>query len=176
MTAALPHLKRLLALLLFSVLATRLAFAQESAPSGTGLDLIPAAPGQQINPDAELPLIPDIPESVRKPAREVTQRPNSKTAAADDALQERIRMRAAKTKALRDPAVQAEWEKAQAAPTDYEKREGLKSYYRALYSRMLRIDGSLKAPIEESKKRALARLEQTRIAPTVPPEAARASR
>ena len=57
-------------------------------------------------------------------------------------------MREAKTKAQRDPAVQAEWDRAIEARTDYEKREALKSYYKMLYGRIAKIDPTLKKPIE----------------------------
>jgi hypothetical protein len=83
-------------------------------------------------------------------------------------LQQRIRFRQAKTRASNDPAVQAEWARANAARTDFEKRDALKAYYKALFNRMRRIDGSLRARIAETEQRAMKRLTQTRIDPTEP--------
>ena len=81
---------------------------------------------------------------------------------------ERIRYRQARTKAERDAQVQAHWEEAAQARTDLEKREALKRYYESLYTRMTRLDGSIKQLIVRRKAVALRRLEQTRIDPTLP--------
>ena len=85
-----------------------------------------------------------------------------------DELQQRVRFREVKTRALKDPAVQSEWDRAQTVRTDYEKREALKSYYTRLYTRMAKIDRSLKKRIAEEQGRSLARLTQTRVDPTEP--------
>jgi len=147
------------------------------APAATGekLELIPAQPpsSQIAVPPAPLPLIPEQPEAARKSKSttkktEVRTDRKSSTEAAVDELQQRVKFRQAKTRALYDPAVQAEWERASAARTDFEKREALKAYYRALFNRMRRIDSSLKPRIAETEQRALHRLTQTRIDPTEP--------
>ena len=70
---------------------------------------------------------------------------------------------------LGDTAVQAEWDRAEAMKTDYEKREVLKSYYRLLYGRMAKIDPSLKTLIDAQLQQSLGRLAQTKVAPTQPP-------
>ena len=143
---------------------------EPSAPEGDRLELIPTKPAQIMPPPAGLPLIP---ESPMPPARSRPESPirkrDSVTADAEDAVKQRIRLREAKTKAQRDPAIQAEWDRAESLRTDYEKREAMKSYYRILYGRMTKLDPSLKAPIDALLQQSLARLDQTKIAPTQPP-------
>ena len=94
---------------------------------------------------------------------------DASTADAEDLVRQRIRMREAKTKAQREPAVQAEWDRAAAMKTDYEKREVLKGYYRLLYGRMAKIDPTLKTSADQQLQESLGRLEQNHIAPTQPP-------
>jgi hypothetical protein len=157
------------------------AHAQQQAPPAASekLELIPAQPSSSqtttVTP-APLPLIPEHPEPATK-SKETTAKKKtdakgaerkSSTEAAVDELDQRIKFRRAKTRALYDPAVQAEWNRANAARTDYEKREAMKAYYRALFNRMRRIDGSLKPRIAATEQRALHRLTQTRIDPTEP--------
>lgn len=146
--------------------------AQQPATSEK-LELIPSQPsrGQTTVTPAPLPLIPETPELTKKPkstTTEVKKERRSSTEAAADALQQRIRFRQAKTRASNDPAVQAEWARANAARTDFEKRDALKAYYKALFNRMRRVDGSLRARIAETEQRAMKRLTQTRIDPTEP--------
>jgi hypothetical protein len=81
---------------------------------------------------------------------------------------ERIRFREAKTKALRDAQVQAQWERSVKAKTDYEKRAALTNYYKLLYARIAKLDNTIQKLIEERQRFSLRRLEQTRIDPTVP--------
>jgi hypothetical protein len=64
--------------------------------------------------------------------------------------------------------VQAEWDSAAKAKTDYDKREALKRYYKLLYGRILKIDSSVKKTSDLRQQAALRRLEQTRIDPTEP--------
>ena len=144
-------------------------------PADQRLELLPSAPAPLLPVPARpetLPLIPDAPASAEKPAGRAITEPRvekrSKTEAAADEVQQRVRFREVKTRALKDPAVQTEWERAHAMRTDYEKREALKSYFNRLYGRMRKIDGSLKKRIAEEQQRSLARLSQTRIDPTEP--------
>jgi hypothetical protein len=139
------------------------------------LELMPSKPAQIIPPPADLPLIPEIPIPQDRPPRQpsvpspIKPKKDSATAAAEDELKQRIRLREARTKALRDPAVQAEWARAQEVKTDYERREALRSYYKMLYGRMVKLDSSLKAPADKLLKQSLATLDQDHIAPTQPP-------
>ncbi len=144
------------------------------------LELMPSKPAQLLPPPIDLPLIPEVPLPQERPRTRSVESPiktrDSATAAAADEVKQRIRLREAKTKALRDPAVMAEWTRSTEVNTDYEKREVLKSYYRLLSARMTRIDPSLKAPVALQLQDSLARLDQNRIAPTQPPATAAGSR
>lgn len=149
---------------------------EPSAPEGDRLELMPSKPAQIMPPPAGLPLIPEIPMPLeRPPTRSSTESPirkrDSATADAEDAVKQRIRLREVKTKAQRDPAIQAEWDRAEAMKTDYEKREAMKSYYRLLYGRMTKLDATLKPSIDALLQQSLARLDQNKIAPTQPPTA-----
>jgi hypothetical protein len=140
---------------------------------------MPSKPAQLIPPPADLPLIPEVPlPSERPPRPPAAQSPiktkgtSSATAQAEDELKQRIRLREARTKALRDPAVQAEWTRANEVKTDYERREALRNYYKLLYGRMVKLDSSLKSPVDKLLKQSLSTLDQDHIAPTQPPASA----
>src|SRR5205807_2995709 len=90
---------------------------------------------------------PPLPEPSVPIDRTETKAKKSKTSEAADALRERIHFREIKTRALNDERVQAEFDHARAAKTDSERREALRQFYAALYSRMLKLDASLKAQI-----------------------------
>ena len=90
------------------------------------------------------------------------------TVATEAELAERIRFREAKTKALRDPAVQLHWKRSTQAETDFEKREALKSYYNVLFARIGKIDGTLTKLVALRQATALRALTQSRIDPTEP--------
>jgi hypothetical protein len=92
----------------------------------------------------------------------------SRTDIAEDAMQLHIKLRAAKTKALQDPAILAEFAKAKSTKTDYERREALKRYYVLLYARMIQIDPSITGGIVARQGLSLSRLYQLRLNPTVP--------
>ena len=147
------------------------------------LELMPTKPAQLLPPPSGLSLIPEMPLPPDKSRPRTVESPIKKrdsTADAEDLVRQRIRMREARTKAQREPAVQAEWDRAVTMRTDYEKREVLKGYYRLLYGRMAKIDPTLKTPIDQQLQESLLRLEQSHIAPTQPPptaaEGARAKR
>ena len=146
------------------------------------LDLMPAQDTTTPLPVTTEPaLIPETPDSTTKPggsaieepkkkeAKESKEKPN-KTEAAADEMATRVRFRQAKTRALKDPAVQAEWAKSERAHTDFEKRAALKRYYTLLYARMQSIDGSLKKEIATHQTFSIRRLEQTRVEATEAPE------
>src|SRR5688500_15229215 len=90
--------------------------AQEGTTSEK-LELIPSqpSPAQTTVTPAPLPLIPEQPELSKRPkssTTEIKKERKSSTEAASDALQQRIRFRQAKTRAGNDPAVRAEWDRA----------------------------------------------------------------
>jgi hypothetical protein len=125
----------------------------------------------------DLQLIPETPAPIEKPKGSAIEQPGgdkaekvkpNKTQVAADDVADRIRLRSAKTKALRDPKVQAEWESAEKARTDLERREALKRYYTLLYDRIDRIDATLKKLTALRRISATRRLEQTKIDPTEP--------
>ena len=195
-------MKRLPALFAASLLAASPLFAEDKAPAPAPaasaeaapdpslpplapsekdkdrLELMPSKPAQLIPPPADLPLIPEIPIPQDRPPRNpgvespIKTKRSSATAAAEDELKQRIRLREARTKALRDPAVQAEFARANEVKTDYERREALRNYYKLLYGRMVKLDSSLKSPVDKLLKQALNTLDQDHIAPTQQPATA----
>lgn len=122
----------------------------DSAAAGTDT-LAPAVP--------DLMLIPNLPEMIDKPARGAARI----LPIGPDPVKERIRYREAKTRALKDPAVQQEQERAENAATDSEKREALKNYYKLLHARMLKIDGSLGPQITAKEAQVTASFSQKRF-------------
>ena len=137
------------------------------------LELMPSKPAQLLPPPAGLSLSPDIPLPPEKTRPRTTVESPIKrrdaTADAEDLVKQRIRLREAKTKAQRDPAIMAEWDRAAGMKTDYEKREVLRGYYKLLYGRMAKLDPTLKAATDKQLQESLGQLEQNKIAPTQPP-------
>jgi hypothetical protein len=178
-------MKRSLCLFFASFLAAPLLFAQGNgdvnSPTaqfpGQRPDPIPAPPAPPTPPSSEgIPLIPEIPQAppVKSAPQAAGQKKNNKPAGpsrtdiAEDAMQLHIKLRAAKTKALEDPVIQAELAKAALAKTDYDRREVYKRYYILLYARMLQIDPSIAAGIAARQGSSLYGCYQYHIRPTVP--------
>jgi hypothetical protein len=162
-------MKRSLALSFASFLAAPLLFAQ-----GNGVENpAPALPAPSADTQG-IPLIPQPPQAPpvnTTPAQDAAQTKKagpSRTDAAEDAMQMHIKLRAAKTKALEDPAVQAELAKVGSTKTDYDRREAYKRYYVLLYARMLQIDPSIAAGITPRQTASFSRNYQYRVIPTVP--------
>ncbi len=164
------------ALFFVSLLAAPTLFAEAPAEPASVFGLAPSAQPSQTAPSPASLMPEELPPLDKSPLGKKEKTRPDKTAVAEDALKQKIKMREVKTKALRDPAVQAEWEKARVAKTDYEKRQIMTNYYKLLYGRMEQIDGSLKTEIETLRDTYISDVTQRRIAPTVPPETARASR
>lgn len=135
-----------------------------------------AKPTQVAPPGADLFPPPvglgPVPPTMRATPDAIPGEKKSKTQIAEDAVRQRIQLRLAKNKALGDPAIQAEWNTALRANTDYEKREALKRYYTLLYSRVRKIDGTLAKVADDAKSLAMRRLTQSRVDPTQPLDAA----
>jgi hypothetical protein len=172
-------MKRSLTLLLAPFAATSMLLAQ-SSPSGPlpssapptekPLSLMPSQPNTPINTE-EIPLIPPapiLPGDAELKKKKAPKPGPSRTDAAEDALQMHIKLRAAKTKALEDPVVQAELEKAPLAKTDYDQREAYKRYYILLYSRMVKIDPTIAGGVSGRQGTSCFRQYQWRVTPTVP--------
>jgi hypothetical protein len=180
-------MKAVHATLALSIVLSTSVFAQETAPApAPAPEPVAADPALKLSlpgspPSApandNLGLIPETPEPVTKPkgtaipeskvSRKATDSP-ARTSASEDEMAARIRLRQLKTRILREPKTQALLEKARTAPTDYEKRETMKEYYTFLYSRIDKLDGSLKKRTKVLKNQAIHRLSQTKIDPTDP--------
>lgn len=181
-------MKAVHATLALSIILSTSIFAQESAPASEpapapataadpalklNLPNVPqSAPGNE-----NLGLIPETPEPVTKPKGRAIPEPRpsrkasdtpARTSAAEDEMASRIRLRQLKTRVLREPKVHELYEKAQAAPTDYEKRETLKAFYTLLYARIAKLDRSLEKRTTTLCKQSIHRLTQTKIDPTDP--------
>jgi len=160
-------------ILLAAAAPLRLAAQAPASPFG----LTPSQPDSLL-PEGQggLPLIPDgMPPLDVSPLGKGKKEKKSATAAADDALRDRIKLRVAKTKAQSDPALQAIWDSSFKARTDFEQREIMNNYYTQLCARIAKIDKTLpKETIDSLKSGYLSSYDQTRIAPTVRADAARA--
>ena len=122
--------------------------------------LLAAQVSAQELPGESLGLIPEAPKNTAKPKAEPAEsKKKSSTEKESDDLVARIRYREAKTRALQDPAVQQEWDRAQAAKTEPEKRETMKSYYKLLCDRMVKIDSTVKPRVEVLRKSLVWRLD-----------------
>ena len=165
-------MKTLHVLFLLPLAAAPALWAQAAPEPSSPFRLTPSAPPPS---SSDVSLMPEgLPPLDKSPLSDKS--PKDKTAAAEDTLRQRVKLREAKTKAMHNPAIQAEWDKSLVAKTDYEKREILKNYYKLLSAQMVKIDGSIKTEIEVFRDSRLSDLTQTRIAPTVPPQAPRAGR
>ena len=97
------------------------------------------------------------------------------TAENEQDIADRVKFREAKTKALRDPQVQAELANIQAAKNDVDQRAAWKRYYTLLYAKILKIDGSLKKLVAERLKNSLKSLDQSKVRPEDYPQQASAA-
>lgn len=122
----------------------------------------PAPVGEQPS------LMPDeMPQGLVPPV--VRRDKKTKTEEVEEEYVRRVRFRQAQTRAVADPAVQAEWEIAKVAKTDYEKREAMKRYYKLLFARVRKLDGTVKEEADRREAAAISRLEQHRVAATEEP-------
>ncbi len=160
--------------ILFALALAPALLAQQPTPETAGRLRVAPAPAERAAPapppavEPEVTLIPEqVPQNL-KPAPAPKSEPKSKTAESAEDLIERIHFREARIKALRDPQVQAEWDQAVKAKTDYAKREALKRYYKLLHGRILKIDSSVKKVSDLREQASLRRLLQNRIDPTEP--------
>ena len=166
-------MKRIFILPVLFIAAVSVSSAQEAAPSNPGrLQVAPARPAAMPAPvpaaEPEVTLIPEqVPQNPKKPA-DMKADAKSKTEINAEELLERIHFREAQVKALRDPQVQAEWERSEKAKTDLDRREALKRYYKLLHERIVKIDRTVKKTSDTRQAAALHRLDQTRIDPTEP--------
>jgi len=171
-------MKSPLALLFASFLAAPLVHAQGVEPANSALaqNAAPASSGT-----GGIPLMPPTPPADSPPREAGSPPPGagpkkghnkkdgpSKTDAAEDAMVLHIKMRVAKTKALEDPIIQAEYAKAELAKSDYDQREAYKRYYVLLYARMIQIDPTIATGVATRGAISYSRNYQYRVYPTVP--------
>jgi len=171
-------MKSPLALLFASFLAAPLVHAQgnDAANSALAQNAAPASSGS-----GGIPLMPPTPPADSPPQEAGSPPPGagpkkghnkkdgpSKTDAAEDAMVLHIKMRVAKTKALEDPIIQAEYAKAGQAKNDYDQREAYKRYYVLLYARMIQIDPTIATGVATRGAISYSRNYQYRVYPTVP--------
>jgi hypothetical protein len=139
----------------------------DPVPGGEPGELMRNQPGGRLKPapQGESSLVPQgIVRPGERPKGRSTLRPPTTSAE----LTARIRFREAHSRAANDPKIQALWDESRQAPTDGHKREALRRYYTALYSRILAVDKSVAPLVEERRRVSLHRLDQTRIDPTDP--------
>ena len=133
----------------FAALSFPVAFAKGQAEK----PVPQVTPPSQELPGESLELIPEAPKGTARPkAKSSEPKKKSSTEQASDDLQARIRYREIRTRALEDPKLQQEWDRAEAAKTEPDKREALKSYYRLLCDRMIRLDPTVKPRVEAYRK------------------------
>jgi hypothetical protein len=172
-------MKRPTALFLATLLAACTLVRVHAQEPSSAFGLTPAKQDSLLPSGAgELPLIPDgIPATGKAAFEQIKKEKKSQTDAAEDALRDRIKLREARSKAQRDPGLQALWAQGAAARTDYEQRAIWTDYYAKLYALMGKIDKSLKKEnLDAMVKEDTGRYRQSRIAPTEPPPAARTGR
>ena len=152
-------------------------FAQEIEPLPTS---VPADTSMPDETDS-ITLIPDDPEAIQPPdytdfevevpdfeeiplpaEEEIQIRENKE----GKALQNRIKFFETRLKAHDDPAIQAEWTRAQTVRTYPEKRLAMFNYYTLLYARMEKMEPDLKEMIQNRQKLDFARLKQSLIKPS----------
>ena len=161
------------ALFTISLVAVSVLSAQEPAPAKPQMrSTLPSPVAPPPAPANEtLPLIPETPDNNEKAkgGGAISESgKKDKTSAAEDDLTARVRLREIKTQALKDAKIQAEWDRAHAAKTDFEKRDAMKNFYTLLYARMAKLDGSLQKRIDKIRDSAIHRLTQHDIDPTDP--------
>lgn len=158
------------ALLCAAALLAAPALAQEVSPP------LPEAGDEPLVMPDEPTLIPDEPMleyPVYVPDEPLFDEPSdtrpeptfSKTQASIEEMKNRVKMREARTKAARDPAVLEAKAQAAAAKTFPAKREALGLYYDRLFMRMKKIDKSIEQRVDAAQAAYRRRLLQPRINP-----------
>ena len=151
-TLAPPHLAAFLAAaLLFSApaFAQQTNSSPETLPANPPPDSNPAVNPSSLIPEPPTPMVPTPLTQPRRngarPAASPAGTPKlSKTEVNVEQMKMGTRLYEVKTLALRDPAIQDQIAWAEAAKTDEGKRERLVAYYKMLYARIVKIDGTLK--------------------------------
>ena len=148
-------------LIMFSALliAALMMHGQEAAPPS--VDLFPEQEEASPTPPPNGPELPDL--------KKLDDSFKSKSLGKDaDALQVHALWRQLKNRTVNDPEVQAAKKYAQAARTDLEKRNRLRTYYEVYYQRMsaLATTPELKLALQALKAVHQGMLAQPRVRPT----------
>lgn len=147
------------------LIAALVMHGQEAAPPS--VDLFPEQEEEEASPTPP-PNGPELPE-----LKELDDSFKPKSLGKDaDALQVHALWRQLKNRTVNDPDVQAAKKYAQAARTDLEKRERLRSYYELYYQRMsaLATTPELKVALQALKDVHQAVLAQPRVRPSPTPQ------
>jgi len=148
------------------LIAALIMHGQEAAPPS--VDLFPEQPEEEPSPTPP-PNGPELPDL--KQLDDNFVKPKSLGKAADE-LQVHALWRQLKNRTVNDPDVQAAKKYAQAARTDLEKRNRLRSYYEIYYQRMsaLATTPELKLALQAFKGAHQGVLDQPRVRPSPTPE------
>lgn len=152
----------------FTLLATSLALV-----GGMNLRAQDAAqPEVSVSPAAVEQTPPPLPSSTPiLPELSALDQAFNRTGLGKDADEMRIRieLRNLQNQVARDPEVLAAKASAEAAPTDFEKREKLREYYNLNYGLMSKKASSSAAreAIEQSRKEHVSLLAQPRVRPGI---------
>lgn len=155
--------------LLCAALLALPALAQEvppPLPESSDEPILPSEP--TLIPDEPAPApqtyIPDTePSSIDEPLDPRPEPKFSKTQASIEEMKIRVKLREARTKADRDPAVQEAKARSKSANTFLAKRAALGVYYDRLFMRMKNIDGSIRERIDMAHAQYRRSLLQPRI-------------
>ena len=144
------------------LIAAWMMHGQEAAPPS--VDLFPEEEEASPTPPPNGPELPELKEL------DESFKPKSRGKEAD-ALQMHVLWRQLKNRTVNDPDVQAAKKYAQAARTDLEKRNRLRSYYEMYYQRMSAIATTpeLKVALQALKDIHQKMLDQPRVRPTPTP-------
>jgi hypothetical protein len=116
-----------------------------------------------------MPLIPQpMPAGAESPTPGGKSKPGASpkqysTFLTEQNLRTRIHMREARTRAVNQADIQADWVAAHHTATDPEKRQKLAVYYNHLYDRMIQIDPSIAQAANGERAGVLSRMRYPRI-------------
>ena len=129
------------------------------APAENAPDPVPTGPLPVVAPSQE----PATSANEAKPSPTPAKGPAKGTA---EQLRQAIRIRELQTRVLRtDAEVNAQRALAERVRTPNGRRVAMRNYYTLLYTRMEKLDPSLKDPLERVLYQQLAMLEQKRLRP-----------
>jgi hypothetical protein len=163
---------KVLPFFLIAVCLVSLGKGQDAAPAKVDLKPTPTPFPAELSPEpAPMPSVPQLPELSR--LDEAFKHTSIGKEA--DQNRERIEIRTLQNRFADDPEIVAAKKNAEAARTDLEKRERLRTYYQISYGRMRRSASSedTRKALDEEEAAHLKLLDQPRVRPvpggTIPP-------